>query len=124
MEGSFPMDQVEGVAGGGGGDGFGMIQANYIYYALYSYYCGSAGKESAHNTGHLGSIPGLGRSPGKGKGYPLQYSGLENSMNCIDREVAESDMTEGLSLSLISIIIMSAPLHIIRHKILYIEDPC
>ena len=45
--------------------------------------CGSAGKESACNAGDLGSIPGLGRSPGEGKGYPLQYSGLENSMNCI-----------------------------------------
>ena len=45
--------------------------------------CGSAGKESTCNVGHLGSIPGLGRSPGGGKGYPLQYSGLENSMDCI-----------------------------------------
>ena len=41
----------------------------------------SADKESACNTGDLGSIPGLGRSPGEGKGYPLQYSGLENSMD-------------------------------------------
>ena len=41
--------------------------------------CGSAGKESACNVGDLGLIPGLGRSPGEGKGYPLQYSGLENS---------------------------------------------
>ena len=40
---------------------------------------GSAGKESARNGGDLGSIPGLGRSPGEGKGCPLQYSGLENS---------------------------------------------
>ena len=38
--------------------------------------CGSAGKESAHNVGDLGSIPVLGRFPGGGKGYPLQYSGL------------------------------------------------
>ena len=45
--------------------------------------CGSAGKESACNTGDLGSFPGLGTFPGEGKGYPLQYSGLENSMNCI-----------------------------------------
>ena len=44
---------------------------------------GSAGKESACNVGDLGSIPGLGRSHGEGKGYPLQYSGLENSMDCI-----------------------------------------
>ena len=52
--------------------------------------CGSAGKESAHNVGDLGSSPGLGRSPGEGKGYPLQYSGLENSMDCIVHGVAMS----------------------------------
>ena len=52
--------------------------------------CGSAGKESACNAGDLGLIPGLGRSPGEGKGYPLQYSGLENSMNCIVHGIAES----------------------------------
>ena len=39
----------------------------------------SAGKESACNAGDLGSIPGLGRFAGEGKGYPLQYSGLENT---------------------------------------------
>ena len=50
----------------------------------------SAGKESACNAGDLGSIPGLGRSPGEGKGYPLQYSGLENSMDCIVHGVAKS----------------------------------
>ena len=44
---------------------------------------GSDDKASAYNTGDLGSIPGLGRSPGEGKGYPLQYSGLENSKDCI-----------------------------------------
>ena len=42
--------------------------------------CGLAGKESTCNAGDLGLIPGLGRSPGEGKGCPLQYSGLENSM--------------------------------------------
>ena len=42
---------------------------------------GSAGKESACNVGDLGAIPGLGRFPGEGKDYPLQYSGLENSMD-------------------------------------------
>ena len=52
--------------------------------------CGSAGKESACNVGDLGSTPGLGRSPGEGKGYPLQYSGLENSMDCIVHGVAKS----------------------------------
>ena len=44
----------------------------------------SAGKESACNVGDLDSIPGLGRSPGEGMGiYPLQYSGLQDSMDCI-----------------------------------------
>ena len=44
----------------------------------------SAGKESACKVGHLSSIPGLGSSsPGEGKGYPLRYSGLENSVDCI-----------------------------------------
>ena len=52
--------------------------------------CGSAGKESACNVVDLGSIPELGRSPGEGKGYPLQYSGLENSMDCIVYAVAKS----------------------------------
>ena len=42
---------------------------------------GSAGQESTCNVGDLGMIPGLGRSPGEGNGYPLQYSGLENSMD-------------------------------------------
>ena len=51
---------------------------------------GSAGKESTCNAGDLGSIPGLGRSPGEGKGYSLQYSGLENSMDCIVYGVAKS----------------------------------
>ena len=46
---------------------------------------GSAGKEPARNGGDLGLIPGLGRSPGKGNSYPLQYSGLENSMDCINK---------------------------------------
>ena len=56
---------------------------------------GSAGEESPCNVRNLGSIPGLGRSPGEGNGYPLQYSGLENSMDC-----KESDTTERLSLSI------------------------
>ena len=51
---------------------------------------GSVGKESACNAGDPSSIPGLGRSPGEGKGYPLQYSGLENSTECIVREVAKT----------------------------------
>ena len=51
---------------------------------------GSDGKESACNVGDQGLIPGLGRSPGEGKGYPLQYSGLENSLDCIVHGAAKS----------------------------------
>ena len=50
----------------------------------------SAGKESTYNAGDLGLIPGLGRLPGEVKGYPLQYSGLENSMDYIVHGVAKS----------------------------------
>ena len=59
---------------------------------------GSAGKESACNAGDLGSIPGLGRCPGEGKGYPLHLSGLENSIDSPQGH-KESDTTERLSLS-------------------------
>ena len=52
--------------------------------------CGSADKESACSVGDLGLIPGLGRSPGEGNGYPFRYSGLENPMDCIVHGVAKS----------------------------------
>ena len=120
------------------GDGFGMIQADYIYCVLYFYWssliaqflknlpamqespgqflgqedplekgyrlptpvfldfpCGSAGKKPTYNAGDLGSIPGLERSPGEGNGYPLQYSGLENSMDCIVHGGAKSQTRLG-----------------------------
>ena len=51
---------------------------------------GLDGKETTCNVGDLGLIPGLGRSPGEGKGYPLKYSGLENSMDCIVHGAAKS----------------------------------
>ena len=54
------------------------------------FFRGSAGKESTYHAGDLSLIPGLERSPGEGKGYPLQYSGLENSMDCIVHGVTES----------------------------------
>ena len=52
-----------------------------MHSSILGFLSSSAGKESACNAGDLGSMLGLGRSPGEGKGYPLQYSGLENSMD-------------------------------------------
>ena len=80
---------------------WGLPRCRWILYQL-SYQgspCGSAAKESACNAGDLGLISVLGRSPGEGKGYPLQYSGLENSTDCIPWSCKESDTTERLSLS-------------------------
>ena len=64
----------------------------YVYTCTHNtgFPCGSAAKESACNAGDLGLIPGLGRSPGEGKGYPLQYSGLENFMDSIVHGVTKS----------------------------------
>ena len=64
------------------------IKGQIIWTSGFS--CGSAGKESACSVGDLGSIPGLGRPLGEGNSYPLQYSGLENSMDCIVHGVAKS----------------------------------
>ena len=62
----------------------------FIYIWYLGFPCGLTSKESTCNVGDLGSIPGLGRSPGEGKGYPLQYSGLENSLDSIVHGVAKS----------------------------------
>ena len=70
------------------------------HFSILRLPCGSAAKEYACNIGDLDSIPGLGISPREGKDYPVQYSCLENSMDCIVHVVTESDMTERLSLSL------------------------
>ena len=71
--------------------GLGRSTGEGIGYPVFlGFSCGSAGKESTCNAGDLGSIPGLGRSPGEGKSYPFQYSGLENSMDCIVHEIAKS----------------------------------
>ena len=72
---------------------------------LWCFPGGSAGKESTCNEGDLGLIPGLGKYPGEGKGYALQYPGLENSMNCIDHGIEESDTNERLSLPLLTSIV-------------------
>ena len=73
----------------------------------------SVGKESACNVGDLGLIPGLGRSPVEGKGYPLQYSGLENSMDS-PWGCKELDMTEQLSLSLLT---LNRTYHYLDHSV-------
>ena len=57
---------------------------------VHGFPSGSAGKKSARNVGDLGSIPGLGRSPGEGKSFLLQYSGLKNSMDCIVHGVTKN----------------------------------
>ena len=61
------------------------VSTSYFTYghAFMGFACGSAGWGSACNAGDLASILGLERSPGEGKGYLLQDSGLENSMDCI-----------------------------------------
>ena len=71
-----------------------------MYIVLMGFPGDSAGKESACNARDLSSIPGLGISPGEGKGYSLQYFGLENSMDCIVHGVAKSDTAERLLLHL------------------------
>ena len=75
-----------------------ILSYNQHVNTIKSFPGGSASKESACNVGDLHLIPGLGQSPGEGKGYPLQYSGLKNSVDCIVRGVAESHTTEQLSL--------------------------
>ena len=80
-----------------------QTDANEVYLILKmreGFPGGSDGKESACNVGDLGWIPGLGRSPGEGSRHPLQYSGLENSMDSIVHGVAKSwNTTEQLSLT-------------------------
>ena len=69
---------------------------NYLF-CIWGFPDNSVGKESACREGDLGFIPGLGRSSGEGNSYPLQYSGLKNSMDCTVHGITESDTTERLS---------------------------
>ena len=65
--------------------------------------CGSAGEESACSVGDLGSTPGLGRSPGEGKGYPLQYSVPETLMDCTVHGVTKSQTRLSKSFFILSL---------------------
>ena len=79
-------------------------------------YCSSAGKELACNVGGLGLIPGLRRCPGEGKGNPLQYSGLENSMDCIVHKVTKSRTQLTYSLLLyINVFLFSLDFYLFAH---------
>ena len=77
----------------------GLLNCWQFLYHLSYQGSGSAGKEeSTCSTGDLGSIPGLGRSPGEGNGYPLQYSDLENSTTGIPWGLKEWGRTERLEV--------------------------
>ena len=97
-----------------------MIQGHYIYSALY-FYWGFPGGSDACNVGDPGLIPGSGRSPGEENGNPPKYFCPDNSQG--QRSLVgygpwghkESDTTEGLTLSLLTSIIISAPSQIIKH---------
>ena len=67
------------------------LWSNSHIHPYWGFLDGSVGEEFTCNAGDLGSIPGLERSPREGKGYPLQYSDLENSLDCVVHGVAESE---------------------------------
>ena len=69
---------------------FAVSYTGLLLPSFWDFPCCSVDKESACNVWDLGLTPGLGRSPGEGNSYLLQYSGLENSMDCIVHEVAKS----------------------------------
>ena len=69
---------------------FPQYSYNFTLYVSGGFPGGSAGKESSRNVENLGSIPRLGWSPAEGNSYPLQYSGLENSKDCVVHGVTKS----------------------------------
>ena len=98
----------------------------FIIYLFIFMYLGfpdrSVGKESAYNAGDLGSIPVLGWSPGEGKGYPLQYPSLENSMDCIVCGVAKrwtwlSDLHFHVSVWLCQVLVVAYQIFCLRYGI-------
>ena len=101
----FPDSSVGKESAFNAGD-LGLNQEDYCRRArlspvLLGFPGGSAGKESTCNMGDLGSIPGLERSPGERKGYPLQYSGLENSKDCVVHGVTK--MSDSLTCLMLSV---------------------
>ena len=91
IQGWFPFRLTGLILQSKGLSGVFSSTINYLVLCLLFHFpWGSAGKETTCNAGVLGSIPGLGRSPGEGKGYPLQYSDLENTMDCIVHGVTKS----------------------------------
>ena len=93
----------------------------YVSFELGGLPCGSAGEESTCNEGDLASIPGLERSPGERKGYPLQYSGLENLMNCTVHGIAKSrtqlrDFHFSLELNISYLVLQRKCLNFIYHN--------
>jgi len=96
------------------------LEYHHHYYLILEHFnhpSGSLGKESTCNAGDLGLIPGLGSSPGEGKDYLLQYSGLENPMGCIVHRVANS-RTWLSDYSLHSITPKGNPTPISRHSLI------
>ena len=81
-ESAYNAGDLGSIPGSGRSPGEGIVFLGFT--------CGSADKEFTCSAGDLGLIPGLGRSPGEGKGYPLQYSALENSMDCIAHGITKS----------------------------------
>ena len=88
----FSSDNVCEAVGTSQGKNLAIVA--HCYYYTMGFPCGSAGKESGCSEGDLGSIPGSGRSPGEGKGYPLHYSDLKNSMDYNLWGCKESDTTK------------------------------
>ena len=86
---------------------------------------GSAAKESACNVGDPGSIPGLGRSPGEGKGYPLWYSGLESSMDCMVHGVTKRLSLHFTILSFLATLQPHLPFAFLEHVVhAHVSDLC
>ena len=95
-----------------------LIVLNFTVLAGFPY--GSASKESACNTGDLGLIPGLERCPGEENGYPLQYFGLENSMDSIVHEITKSQ-TQASEFHFTSLTVLAVIYFVLNQNSVYFE---